>query len=106
MFLCIESIEMVVRKYLCTDTLQTTPDHSQICTKVQDEVLQSETVLLYWEEIVADSIPTKYELYSIELLKQISELWIRIRGHAFAKEWTMKFESKYKKGTRKTSKPI
>ena len=40
-------------------------------------------------------------MYSIELLQAIIGLWITIRGHSFAKDWTMKFETKYKKGTRK-----
>jgi len=68
-------------------------------THILEEVHQSESVLSYWETI-ACSIPLRYELYSIELLKAITTLWISIRGHSFAKEWTMKFEqSKYQKGT-------
>ena len=57
-------------------------------------------MLSYWETI-AHCIPSRYEKYSIELLKAIIEVWITIHGHSFAKDWTMKFESKYKKGTRK-----
>ena len=44
----------------------------------------------------------KYEKYCLELLHEIVTLWIEIRGHSFAIEWTSKFEKKYSKGTRKT----
>ena len=54
-----------------------------------------------WETL-AQSIPDTYEKYSIKLLTIITDLWITIRGHSFAKEWTMKFKRKYKKGTRKS----
>ena len=46
--------------------------------------MKCEQVLSCWEAI-ASTIPTKYELYSIELLKLITELWITICGHSFAK---------------------
>ncbi len=31
----------------------------------------------------------KYEKYSIELLGVVADLWITIRDHSFAKDWTM-----------------
>ena len=56
---------------------------NQTYTKVFDQVRKSKIVL-----------PARYELYSIELLKQVAELLIHIRGNAFAKDWTLKFESR------------
>jgi hypothetical protein len=50
-----------------------------------------------WERISKD-IPQK-------LLAKVVELWVTIRGHSFAKDWNMKFERKYQKGTRKALKP-
>ena len=47
----------------------------------------------------ASSLHLSYN-YSIELLKAVISLWVSIRGHAFAKGWTMQFERRYKKGTR------
>jgi len=66
-----------------------------------EDVLRSEPVLLQWEE-VASSIPHQYEKYSMELLKAVVSLWVTMRAHAFAQGWTMKFERRYKKGTRKS----
>ena len=59
---------------------------------------------LFWEEI-AKSIPIKYEQHSIELLGKVADLWVTIQGHSFAKDWTMRFEPKYKNATRKELKP-
>ena len=67
------------------------------------DVIQSTTVLSYWEEI-AHRIPSKYEPYSLELLQAIVDLWITIHVYSFADNWTMQFVGKYKTGTRKTLK--
>ena len=63
-----------------------------------EDVIKSESILSCWEAI-AHFIQTKCEAYSVELLLVITDLWITIC--AFAKEWTLKFVSKYRKGTRK-----
>ena len=68
---------------------------------IMEQVIQSEPILVHWEELAHD-ITTRYEPYSIELLKVITGLWVTIRGQSFAKNWTMQFENKSKKGTRKT----
>ena len=95
----IESIELIVRRYLNVHTFM---PGTVVHTRILEEVEQSDSVLSHWETI-ADNISPRYEAYSIELLKAITTLWVSIRGHAFAKEWTMKFQrSKYQKGTRKT----
>lgn len=94
-----ESIELIARYYMNVNTF--TPG-TDLRTHILEEVQLSGSVLSHWEAI-ACSIPSRYELYSIELLKAITTLWIYIHRHSFAKEWTMKFErSKYQKGTRKT----
>ena len=69
------------------------------------EVLCSQPILSCWENI-ANCIAAKYSAYSLELLGAITNLWITVGGHAFAKGWMNKFQKKYKrKGTRKELKP-
>ena len=98
-----ECIELVARQHLDVQNIQISTPWTNVRRLIVDEVIKSETILSCWEAI-AHSIPTKYEQYSIELLQVITNLWITICGHSFAKDWTMKFESKDKKGTRKTLK--
>ena len=40
--------------------------------------------------------------YSIELLKAVISLRVTVRTHAFSRGWTMQFERRYQKGTRKS----
>ena len=98
-----ELIENVVRQHLNTQHVYN--PRTDFRKRIVAEVLRSEPILASWEEI-AQHIPAKYELYSLELLQEITELWVTVRGHSFSKEWTMKFERKYKKGTRKTMKTV
>ena len=98
-----ESIELVTRRHLNVQSAQVLTPGTNIRRLIVEDVIKSEPILFRWEAI-AHTIPTKYEPYSIELLQVITDLWITIRGHSFAKDWTMKFVSKYKKGTRKTLK--
>ena len=58
---------------------------------VVEKVVTSDNIVASWERI-ADNIPTNYEKYSFELLKSVTDLWITIRGYAFAKGFTQKFE--------------
>ena len=104
-FRLVEAIEMVVRQHLNVPNIQSYQPHTDLRVKILKEALESQSVLLYWET-VADIIPARYEKYSLELLRVIIELWITIRGHSFAKDWTMKFEMKYKKGTRKALREL
>lgn len=96
-----ENIELISRRHLNIETVSV--ESGNVRKVIVDEVLQSESVLSCWES-VAHCIPTKYELYSLELLKCVTDLWITIRGHSFAKEVTSKSVKKNKKGTRKTLK--
>ena len=98
-----ESIELVSRRHLNVKSIHMLSTESNVRKLVWDDVLRSELVLACWE-VVTHHIPTKYEFYSLELLQHITDLWITIRGHSFAKEFTTKFIMKYKKGTRKTVK--
>ena len=84
--------------------MQTYNQGTDVRSCIIDEAMRADSVLHYWETI-AHSIPPKCEEYSIELLKAVISLWVTIRAHAFAKGWTMKFENKYKKGTRKSLQP-
>lgn len=103
-FNLMESVELIVRRHLNIEQKHTFISGTDVKKCILEEVMKADQVLTCWE-VIASTIPTKYELYSIELLKVITELWITIRGHSFSKEWTMKFERKYKKGTRKTLMP-
>ena len=96
-----EEVELVVRCHLSAQSMQTYKQGTNIHSGITDEAIRRNSVLCYWETI-ACSIPPTYEQYSIELLKAVISLWVSIRAHAFAKGWTMKFERKYKKGTRKS----
>ena len=84
-----ESIELLVHRYLNVELF--TPG-TDVCSHILKEVEQSEDILFYWESI-ASSVPAKCEPYSIELLKAVTELWLTVRGHSFAKDWTMKFQN-------------
>ena len=99
----LESIDMVVRQHLHVNNIDSLSTNTDVRRLIMDQFVQSEPILVHWEEIARD-IPARYEPYSIELLKVITGLWVTIRGHSFAKNWTMQFESKSKKGTRKTLK--
>ena len=99
-----EAVELVVRRHLNVQKMQTYKQDTDIHITIVSEALRADTVLCCWE-VIAQTIPPPYELYSMELLKAIISLWVTVRAHAFAKEWTMKFERKYKKGTRKSLQP-
>ena len=96
-----ESIELVTRCHLHVKNLRMLASDANIHKLIINDVLQSESVLAGWET-VSYHIPAKYESYKMELLENIATLWITIRGHSFAKEFSNKFVRKYKKGTRKT----
>lgn len=99
----VKLIESVTRQYINNASIATYAPGHDLRKVIRDEVLASLPILSMWESI-AHTIPDKYEKYSIELLSVITDLWITIRGYSFAKEWTMKFERKYKRATRKELK--
>lgn len=103
-FLMIEAIEMVCKDHLSKGGIATYTPGTNISQIVHQKVLNTPKVLTYWDKITAD-IPHKYERYTIELLDRITNLWINIRGHSFAKGWTMMSQKRYRKGTRKSLKP-
>ena len=95
---------MLFRQHFNVHKVQMYVPGSDLRRTVGEEVLCSDRIITCWERIVQD-IPQKYEQYTIELLKAITDLRITIRGHSFAKGWTMKFERKYQKGIRKSLLP-
>ena len=95
------SIEMVVRRHLDVTTFDPNADTIAV---ICEDVLTSESIMEQWENI-ADIFPSKLEKYSVELITRVVKLWTAIRAHSFAKGWTMKFETRFKKGTRKTLQP-
>ena len=100
-FHLIHSIEMVTRQHFNFSNIKTCVPGTSISETIRDQVLNTRNIVTCWEQI-ANNIPSKYEKYSLELLGKITDLWITIRGHSFAKGWNAKFERKYKRGTRKT----
>ena len=99
----IKEIEIITRQFLNTQTIMHSSPSEDITAKIKKSVQKSEKVLELWEN-VAHAIPPHYEPYSSELLENIVVLWISIRGHSFARDWSMKSDSKFKKATRKTLK--
>ena len=96
-----EAVETVVRCHLSIQKMHTYKQGSDVLTSIVSETLITTSVLSCWETI-AQTIPPTYEQYSIELLKNVVTVWVTVCAHAFAKGWTMKFQSKYQKGTRKS----
>lgn len=104
-FNLVECIEMIVRHQLNIPDVQSSYiPGTDISKSIHEEVLNTHSVLSCWEKITEGTIPPKFEAYSLELLAKITDLWITIRGHSFTKDFTMNFERKYKKGTRKSLK--
>lgn len=100
-FYLMESIELVVRQFLNTTTIKEMNPDTDVKAQILNAALKRDSVLHYWNTI-SQSIPAQYEHYSMELLRAVVQLWINVRGHSFARDFTMNFESKFKKGTRKT----
>ena len=96
-----QSLEMLVRKHLNVQDIQTYIPGTDLRKVIIDKLLLSENIITLWEDI-AQNIPSHYEKYSVELLKNVANLWITIRGNSFARGWTSKFVRKYTRGTRKT----
>ena len=98
-------VEKVVRTQLNIKNFSVDASHSLTDSNLSDkligQVIETESVLSKWEDI-SHTIPHRFEKYTIELLKAVVRLWTTMRLHAFAKGWTMKFEKRYQKGTRKT----
>ncbi len=99
----IEAVEMVVRGHLHVSSVSSQSSDKDHSKEILKDALNSRNLLEQWEQI-ADSIPSKYEQYSIDLLSAIITLWTAVRGHSFAKGWTMNFQNKYTKGVRKSLK--
>ena len=94
---------MVLRRYFNIPSVKARPDLN-LKQQTLDAILVDKAILQHWESLTG-SVPHKFENSSVELLKAIAEQWIHVRGHSFAQGWTMNFETKYAKGTRKALKP-
>ena len=83
-----EAIELIARRHLNLQNTQlSAPGTCNIRQLILKDVIESTLVLSYWEEI-AHRIPSNYEPYSLELLQAVVDLWITIRVHSFADNWT------------------
>ena len=99
----IEEIELITRQFLEIPNVVRSDIQSDISANIEATVLKSDKVLELWDSI-AQPIPPQHEPYSNELLTTIVDLWISVRGHSFAKLWSMKSDNTFKKSTRKTLK--
>lgn len=96
-----ELLEYKVRRHLCSTAVQPEQHHQ---AAIIHDVVTDRLVLENWEKI-ARRIPTSYENYSLELLKEVARVWTNIRCNSFAKCYSMQRKSEFSKhGTRKTLK--
>ena len=58
------------------------PNQQHQATIIADAI--NDKILLEKGEKVAWRIPAKYEMYSLELLKEVARLWTTIRCNSFA----------------------
>lgn len=98
----IEAVEFVVRCHLNETNVMNLSQSGNIHGKIVEEISTKEIVISCWEAITASSGTNES---CSELLLAIVDLWVTVRAHAFAKEWTMKFHRKFTKGTRKSLLP-
>ena len=91
-----ESIELVDDSWINVQNVQVLTPGTNIRRLIVEGVIKSEPILSCWEA-TTHCIPTKYEAYSTGYYRPVDH-------DSFGKDWTMKFVSKYKKGTRQTLK--
>ena len=94
-----KEIEYKARKHLSTTSNE---DHKRA---IIEDVLKDTSLLDTWDQL-SHKIPSSYEPYSLELLKEIVKLWTTIRCTSFAKCYTMQQQHQefVKHGTRRTLK--
>ena len=97
-----KEIEYKARKHLSTTSIQPNEDHKHA---IIEDVLKDTSLLDTWDQL-SHKIPSGYEPYSLELLKEIIKLWTTIRCNSFAKCYTMQQQHQefVKHGTRRTLK--
>ena len=84
-------MEVVVCQSLNTTAVKPNTPDTNMKAEILETTLNCDSILQHWDTI-SQSIPAKYEQYSMELLKAVVDLW-------------MNFEAKFKKRTRKTLLP-
>ena len=90
-FMLFAAMEICVRKRLCS-TSQPMFDH------LKEEILTDEDVLFHW----AIASANWDEEESTPLLPMIVQLWVTIRGFAYASGWMEKYKQTNKKSVQKT----
>ena len=75
-------------------------------SRIEKATLESAVVLDTWKRIAMNDseLSQQLEQLSLSVLREITNLWISVRGHSFARDWTMNFNSASKKALRKTLK--
>ena len=96
-----ELLEYKVRRHLCSTAMQPQQHHQ---AAIIHDVVTDRLILETWEKS-AWKIPSSYEIYSVELLKEVARLWTAIRCNSFVKCYSMQQKLQFSKhGTRKTLK--
>jgi len=66
--------------------------------EVQASILSNEDVLFYWSMIASDW----EEEENAALLPMVVNLWVTVRGFAYASAWVEKYKSEHKKSVQKS----
>jgi len=75
-----EIVELITRSIL---NMQTLKPNKNVHSAITEEVLNDPSILEKWEAI-ALAIPVTYEMYSLELLRAVIELWAMVHCFSFA----------------------
>lgn len=84
-FLLVENLEMVVHQQLNIPSVQAGSVPTDLYKVTYENVITSSRIMESWEKISS----RKYEEYSWKLLAKMTELWITVHGHSFAKDWNV-----------------
>ena len=101
MFLFFQQVELIVQNKLKI-ALQSSTQHQMNDVQVKDDifcsVLEAENVQLYWSILSADICKQEH---CDELLREIVDMWIAIRGHSIAGAWLEIYKQCKHKTTKK-----
>ena len=104
-FLFFQQVELIVQNKL-TFILQSSTQHHMNDVQVKDDifhsVLEAENVQLYWSILSADICKQKH---CDELLREIVDMWIAIRGYSITGAW-LEIDKQCKHKTTKKQKSL
>jgi len=86
------AMELEIRRHLNPDK------PANFIDEVQASILSNEDVLFYWSMIASDW----EEEENAALLPMVVNLWVTVRGFAYASAWVEKYKSEHKKSVQKS----